>query len=259
MEFENILLLKEEAIATIRINRPDVRNALNGTTIKEIMYAMEQLEADSEIKVIIFTGSGEKAFAAGADINQLTKRQPLDAFSKGSMSEVYRCIENSKKATIAAINGYALGGGLELALACDIRIASNNAKLGLPELNLAVIPGAGGTQRLARVVGRGKALDMILTGEFILADEAKEIGLVSQVVFQEELMETAKEKARRISQKGPIAIQMAKIAVNKGYDVDMDTALLIENLAQALLYGTDDKVEGTQAFLEKRNATFAGN
>ncbi|RKQ35803.1 enoyl-CoA hydratase/isomerase family protein [Oceanobacillus halophilus] len=258
MEFKNILLINEGNVATVVIDRPEVRNALNGETVKELSSAMDMLEKNEQVRVIIFTGSGEKAFAAGADINQLTKRKPMDAFVSGSMSELYRRIESSKKATIAAINGYALGGGFELALSCDIRIASENVKLGLPELNLAVIPGAGGTQRLSRIVGRGVALDMILTGEFLLADEAKQLGLVSKVVNQEDLLEVAKEKANRIIQKGPIAVQMAKLTVSKGYDVDMDTGLLIESLAQALLYGTEDKVEGTQAFLEKRTAAFAG-
>ncbi|QKY69634.1 enoyl-CoA hydratase/isomerase family protein [Lentibacillus sp. CBA3610] len=258
MAYNNILLSKEDRVASITLNRPEVRNALNGETVKEMLSALEVIEADDNIGVIIFTGAGEKAFAAGADINQLEKRESIDAFAAESMSDVYRQIENSKKATIAAINGYALGGGFELALACDIRIASENVKLGLPELNLGVIPGAGGTQRLSRIAGKGKALDMILTGEFLLAEEAKQLGLVSKIVSQETLFETAKDKANRIIQKGPLAVQMAKIAVNKGYDSDMDTALVIENLVQAVLYGTNDKKEGTQAFLEKRAAVFSG-
>lgn len=252
------MLDKEDSIATIILNRPEVRNALNEETLKEILSALKAIEDDEDIDVIIFIGEGEKAFTAGADINQLATRESMDAFESGSMSEVYRKIENSKKATIAAINGYALGGGFELALACDIRIASKNAQLGLTELDLAVIPGAGGTQRLSRVIGKGKALDMILTGEFLLADEAKQLGLVSNVVPQRELFDTAKDKATRIVQKGPLAVQMAKLVVNKGYDADMDTALVIENLAQAVLYGTNDKKEGTQAFLEKRTAAFSG-
>lgn len=258
MEYENILLVKEENIATITLNRPEVRNALNERTVIEIHDALTVLENEKDIGVIIFTGAGEQAFAAGADITQLTNRKPLDALRTTNMSEVYRKIENSKKATIAAINGYALGGGFELALSCDIRIASENVKLGLPELNLAVIPGAGGTQRLSRIVGKGKALDMILTGEFILASEAKEIGLITKVVSQESLLEVAMDKASRIIQKGPLAVQMAKLAVNKGFDADIDTGLIIESLAQAVLYGTNDKVEGTQAFIEKRSAIFSG-
>lgn len=258
MHYENILVEKEDQVGFITLNRPAVRNALNGETIAEIFAALQQLEQDEEVSVIVFTGAGEKAFAAGADINQLTSRTAIDAFAQGSMSEVYRRIETSKKATIAAINGFALGGGCELAMACDIRVASDNAKIGLPELNLSVIPGAGGTQRLARLIGRGRALDLILTGDFLTANEAKEYGLVSAVVPIEQLKELVIEKANKIIAKGPIAVQMAKLVVNRGFDVDMDTGLLIENLAQAVLYGTDDKQEGTEAFLEKRKAAFSG-
>ena len=182
MNYENLLVEKRNQIGIIKINRPQVRNALNNETVTEILAAFEELENDQEIGVIIFTGVGEKAFAAGADINQLTTRKAMEAFKTGSMSDVYRRIENSKKATIAAINGFALGGGSELAMSCDIRMASENAKFGLPELNLSVIPGAGGTQRLTRIIGKGRAMNMILTGEFISASEAKAIGLVTDVV-----------------------------------------------------------------------------
>lgn len=259
MIYHNLLLEQKEGIGIIKINRPEVRNALNGQTVKELLLALEEYENNPEIHVIVFTGTGDRAFAAGADINQLTERAPMDAFTPGSMSEVYRRVENCKKATIAAINGFALGGGCELAVSCDIRIASENAKIGLPELNLSVIPGAGGTQRLARIIGKGRALHMILTGEFVSASEAKEMGLVSEVVPLEELMDVALEKGNRIAAKGPLAVQMAKLVVNRGFDVDMDTGLLIENLAQAVLYGTEDKIEGTKAFLEKRQASFTGN
>ncbi|UJL45484.1 enoyl-CoA hydratase/isomerase family protein [Virgibacillus sp. NKC19-16] len=258
MEYKNILLEKEGKVAVITINRPEVRNALNGETVEELLSALKTVEKDQDVGVLIFTGKGEKAFAAGADINQLTKRESMDAFATDSMSDIYRKIENSRLATIAAINGYALGGGFELALSCDIRIASENVKLGLPELNLGVIPGAGGTQRLMRILGKGMALDMMLTGEFLIASEAKQFGLVSKVVAQEELLIAAKEKAERILQKGPLAVQMVKLSVNKGFDVDMDTGLAIETLAQAVLYGTEDKREGTQAFLDKRSAAFSG-
>ncbi|HBI04558.1 MAG TPA: enoyl-CoA hydratase [Paenibacillaceae bacterium] len=259
MIYHNLLLEQRDGIGMIKINRPEVRNALNGQTVKELLSALEEYENNREIHVIVFTGTGDKAFAAGADINQLTERTSMDAFTHGSMSDVYRRVENCKKATIAAINGFALGGGCELAVSCDIRVASENAKIGLPELNLSVIPGAGGTQRLARIIGKGRALHMILTGEFISASEAKEMGLVSDVVPLPELMDVVLEKGNRIAAKGPLAVQMAKLVVNRGFDVDLDTGLLIENLAQAVLYGTNDKVEGTKAFLEKRQASFTGN
>lgn len=259
MAYENLLLEKDEKIGIITINRPEVRNALNNQTVQEIFSAFEELERDENIQIIVFTGIGEKAFAAGADINQLTARQAIEAFNPNSMTEVYRRIEKSKKATIAAINGYALGGGCELAMSCDIRMASDHAKFGLPELNLSVIPGAGGTQRLTRIIGKGRAMNMILTGEFLSANEAKGIGLVSDVVPMTELMDAVRMKAERILTKGPLAVQMAKLVINHGFEADLDTGLLLETFAQAFLYGTNDKIEGTQAFLEKRPAVFSGS
>lgn len=257
MAFENILLEKEGRIGVIKINRPEVRNALDGKTLQEIEQALDQMEQDPEIGVIVFTGEGEKSFAAGADIRQLREKKALDALLPG-MSWTYRRIENCSKATIAAINGFALGGGCELAMACDIRIAADHAKIGLPELNLSIIPGAGGTQRLSRIIGKGRALYMILTGEMISAKKAEEIGLVSRVVPMEELWPTVKETAEKILAKGPLAVKMAKIAVNYGFDIDMNVALMLEKLAQAVLFGSEDKNEGCDAFLEKRSPEFKG-
>lgn len=257
MNYENILVEKEERMATITINRPDVRNALDSQTLVEIEHAFDSLENDSQIGVIVFIGAGEKSFAAGADIRQLRQKQPKDALLPG-MSGLYRKIENSNKATIAAINGYALGGGCELALSCDIRVAAEHAKIGLPELSLSIIPGAGGTQRLARIIGKGRAVDMILTGEIITAAQALEVGLVTSVVPANELLQAAKDKAGKILKKGPLAIRMAKLVMNRGFDIDMDTALMMEKMAQAILFGSEDKNEGTQAFLEKRPPTFTG-
>lgn len=257
MNYQNILVKLEDRIGIIQINRPEVRNALDNETLSEIDYAFDSMENNKQIGVIILTGEGEKSFAAGADIKQLHKKQPIDALIPG-MSGLYRKIENSSKATIAAINGFALGGGCELALACDIRIAAENAKIGLPELSLSIIPGAGGTQRLARIIGKGRAIDMILTGEIVTATQAQEIGLVSSVVPLSELLQAAKEKADKIVKKGPLAIRMAKLVINRGFDVDMDTALMMEKMAQAIMFGSEDKNEGTQAFLEKRPALFTG-
>ncbi|WP_053362429.1 enoyl-CoA hydratase-related protein [Bacillus sp. FJAT-27251] len=257
MIYENLLVEKGNQIGVIKICRPEVRNALDNQTVSEILSALEELENDREVGVIVFTGAGDKAFAAGADINQLKTRKAIEAFNKVSMSEVYRRIENSKKATIAAINGFALGGGCELAMSCDIRIASDNATFGLPELNLSVIPAAGGTQRLTRIIGKGRAMNMILTGEFIPASEAKAIGLVTDVVPLEQLMDAVHKKTEKILSKGPLAIQMAKLVLNRGFEVDIDTGLLMETLAQAYLYTTADKVEGTEAFLEKRQPHFS--
>ncbi|MDR7076565.1 enoyl-CoA hydratase [Neobacillus niacini] len=257
MNYQNILVELEDRIGIIKINRPEVRNALDNQTLSEIDHAFDSLENDKQIGVIIVTGTGEKSFAAGADIKQLSKKQPIDALIPG-MSGLYRKIENSSKATIAAINGFALGGGCELALACDIRIAAEHAKIGLPELSLSIIPGAGGTQRLARIIGKGRALDMILTGDILTATQAQAIGLVSSVVPLDELFQAAKDKADKILKKGPLAIKMAKLVINRGLDIDMDTALMMEKMAQAILFGSDDKNEGTQAFLEKRQAIFTG-
>ncbi|MDF2036652.1 enoyl-CoA hydratase-related protein [Cytobacillus oceanisediminis] len=257
MDFNNILVREEDGIGFIIINRPELRNALNIDTLLEIETAMDVLRDDKSIRVIIFTGAGEKSFAAGADISQLNKRTMIEAL-KPNMTATYRKIEDYEKPTIAAINGFALGGGLELALACDIRVASLNAKLGLPEVGLGIMPGAGGTQRLSRIIGKGKAMELILTGDVITAAEAERLNLISKAVPQEALMDAAMEYARRISLKGPLALRMAKAAVNRGADMEMETALYLEKLAQTILIGSEDKLEGTQAFLEKRTPQFKG-
>ncbi|MEH7113230.1 enoyl-CoA hydratase-related protein [Neobacillus niacini] len=257
MEFDNILVKEEMEIGFIIINRPELRNALNLETLLEIEQALDHLRINQEIRVVIFTGAGEKSFAAGADISQLNKRTMIEALGP-NMTATYRKIEEFEKPTIAAINGFALGGGLELALACDIRIASYNAKVGLPEVGLGIIPGAGGTQRLTRIVGKGKAMDLILTGDIITAEEAERIGLISKAVPLDELMEKVKEYANRISLKGPLALRLAKAAVNHGADIGMETALYLEKLSQTILMGSEDKGEGTQAFLEKRKPKFQG-
>lgn len=258
MTYENILVERKTNLAYVTINRPDVRNALNRQTLDEITAAVIELENDDDVKCIVFTGAGDKSFAAGADINQLKERTMLDALESGSMQEIYDTIEACKKPTIAMINGFALGGGCELAMSCDIRVASTNAKLGLPELNLAIIPAAGGTQRLARLVGKGKALEMILTGKIIEAEEAKMIGLVSEVVSPDELVTKTEEVAEKIISKGPLAVMLAKLAVHHGTETDIKTGLIIEKLSQAILFESEDKFEGTEAFLEKRQADFKG-
>lgn len=256
MNYENIRVEQEDRICWITLNRPESRNALDANMISEMDAAFEAAEKNEKVRVIIFQGAGEKSFAAGADIKQLNKRTPLEALVPG-LQGLYTKIENSTKATIAAVRGYALGGGCELALACDIRIATKKAKFGLPELNLGIIPGAGGTQRLARMVGKGRALNMILTGQIIDGEEAERIGLASYYVPDEEgLVHKAKEVAGDILKKGPVAITLAKMAVHKGYDLDENTALWMEKLSQAVVFGTEDKIEGTNAFIEKRQAKF---
>lgn len=257
MNFENILVYKDGAIGVIKLNRPEVRNALDARTLYEMEQAIDQWERQEEIRVIIFTGEGDKSFAAGADIRQLREKTAVDALYPG-LSGVCQKVESCSKVTIAAVNGYALGGGCELALACDIRVASVDAKFGLPELNLAIIPGAGGTQRLARIIGKGRAMDLILTGEIITAKKAEEWGLVSTVVPIEELWQTVLDKASKILAKGPLAVRLAKTVIHRGYDADMGTALMLEKLSQSILFSSEDKFEGTTAFLEKRSPHYQG-
>jgi len=254
--YQNIEVKHKGLLTYVIINRPELRNALSKDTLLEIQEALRELSADDTVGCIVFTGKGEKSFAAGADIGHLKQKTALDFFQTGGIQEVFNQIESLDKPTIAMVNGFALGGGFELALACDIRVASLNAKFGLPELNLAIIPGGGGTQRLARMVGKGKALDIILTGRIIDAEEAYRLSIVSEVVALEELEEKTEEIAEKILAKGPLAVRLAKLAVQTGFDSDQKTGLLIERLAQAILYSTDDKNEGTSAFLEKRNPAF---
>lgn len=257
MEFNNIIAHVEEGIGFITINRPELRNALNLETLVEMEKALDLYRENGEVKVVIFTGAGEKSFAAGADIGQLNKRTMIEALMP-NMTSTYRKIEEYEKPTIAAINGFALGGGLELALACDIRVAATHAKIGLPEVGLGIMPGAGGTQRITRIIGKGKAMELILTGDIITAEEAERINLVSKTVPQEDLMDTAKQYANKIASKGPLALRLAKAAINKGADIEMETALYLEKLSQTILIGSEDKKEGTEAFLEKRKPNFTG-
>lgn len=258
MKYENILFDTKGPLAYITINRPEVRNALNKETLEELRDVLAKIRYDDGIQCVIFTGAGDKSFVAGADIGQLEGRTMLDALRTDGMQELYTMIGNYNKPTIAMINGFALGGGCELALSCDLRIASTNARMGLPELNLAIIPGAGGTQRLARLIGKGKALEMILTGEIIQGEELRQIGLVTRVVEPEELQAKTEELANQILAKGPLAVQLAKLSIGMGLETDINTGLLIEKLSQAILYATEDKKEGTNAFLEKRAPVFKG-
>lgn len=256
-EYETIFTSVEGEIGLITLNRPDVRNALNSQVLKDLRAALDGFREDEEVGVVAFTGAGEKAFAAGADIAELRERDFLDALSS-AMQVFHDEIEGYEKPTIAAVNGYALGGGCELAMACDIRIASENARFGLPETTLAILPGAGGTQRLARLIGKGRAVEMIMTGRFMAANEALNAGLVSKVVPQEGLMDAVGETSGQILAKGPLAVRLAKLAVQTGFETDQSTGLLIERLAQAVLFTSDDKHEGTRAFVEKRKPDFQG-
>jgi enoyl-CoA hydratase/carnithine racemase len=246
-----------EGIATVTIDRPEVKNALNLETVNALRAALQTVAADDGAGVLIVTGAGDTAFVSGADINDIRARgrdEGLAAINSSLFAE----IERFPRPTIAAINGYALGGGCELALACDIRIAADTAKFGQPELGLGIIPGAGATQRLPRIIGMGRAKHLVLTGEIIDAKQALEIGLVSAVTPPGQLQIRARELAKKILRQGPLAARLAKIALNASARVDMDSGPLIETLAQALCYSSDDKLEGTAAFLEKRRARFTG-
>ena len=246
-----------ESIATLIIDRPEVRNALDLDTVAAVREALGRLETDASVGVVIITGAGESAFVSGADINDIRERGRDEGLA-GINSSLFAEIERFPRPTIAAVNGYAFGGGCELALACDIRIASDTAKFGQPELGLGIIPGAGATQRLPRLVGMGRAKYMILTGDVIDAKQALEIGLVSAIAPAGQLQLRARELAKKILRQGPLAARLAKIALNASARVDMDSGLLIETLAQALCYSSEDKREGTTAFLEKRKAKFTG-
>jgi len=257
MADSNVRVEFSESIATMTIDRADVKNALDRRTVEEIRAALGQVAAHEDAGVLIITGGGETAFVSGADINDIRARGRGEALAAIN-STLFSEIERFPRPTIAAINGYALGGGCELALACDIRIASDTAKFGQPELGLGIIPGAGATQRLPRVVGLGRAKHLILTGEIVDAKQALEMGLVSVVTPPGQLQIRAREMARRILRQGPLAARLAKIALNASARVDMDSGLLIETLAQAICYSSDDKMEGTSAFLEKRKPKFTG-
>lgn len=245
----------QDGIAVITINRPEVRNAINASVLGQISHALDELADNDDAQIVIFTGAGDKAFVAGADINELAVRKPKDGL-RAAMQGVYEKVEQFQKPTIAAVNGYAFGGGHELALACDIRIASPNAQFALPETSLGIMPAAGGTQRLARLVGVGRATEMILTSRRVTAQEALTMGLVTDVVELEELMAKAKATAQTILAKGPLATQLAKTVVRHGFDADHSTGLLLERLAQSVLYSSAEKVEGTSAFLEKRTPDY---
>ncbi len=258
MEFQNLLLEKDGHIAVITLNRPEVRNALDPRTWAEIRAAIRECRFDNDVRVVIITGAGGKAFASGADIRSLKERETLEVL-KSEAQEALNDIENLDKPVIAAIDGFALGGGCELALACDIRIATSRSKLGQPEVNLGIIPGAGGTQRLQRVVGIGKAKELIFTGDIISAEEARQIGLVNKVVEQpEDLMPAAREMAGKIIAKGPVAVSLAKAAINVGANTDIHSGLMFEKFAQTIAFSTADRIEGTTAFLEKRKPEFKG-
>ena len=257
--FENIIVEKKNAIAYVTVNRPKVLNALNGATMQELRAAFADVKEDRQIRVAILTGAGEKSFVAGADIGELQKNNPIEAKEYTHRGQaVLDLIENLGKPVIACINGFALGGGCELAMACSMRLASENAKLGQPEVKLGIIPGYGGTQRLPRLVGKGIAAQLLLTGEMISAQEAHRIGLVNEVLPADQLIPRAEAIAQAIIKNAPLAIQYCLEAVNHGMEMTLPEGLYLEAALFVVCCASEDKKEGTTAFLEKRPANFQG-
>ena len=260
MEFENIIYAKERGIARITINRPQVRNVLNMAARQEIRNAIQDIEKHKEIKVAIITGAGDKAFISGADITDFKEATPIMMEERASTlgQQLFTDIENLRVPVIAMINGFCLGGGCELAMSCDIRIASENAKFGQPEINIGIIPGGGGTQRLPRLVGWGRAKELMYTGRIIDAAEAENIGLVDKVVPLDRLEETANQLAQTIASKSPLIMSILKKTINRGMYTDLPSALSCEKSNFALCFATEDHTEGVTAFLEKRQPQFKG-
>lgn len=256
MDFKNLILEKQDKIGILRINRPKALNALNSQVLEELEQAIEKIEKDREIHILILTGEG-RAFVAGADIGEM---KDMTVFQARAFAEqglrVFRKIELMEKPVIAAVNGFALGGGCELSMCCDIRLASEDAKFGQPEVGLGITPGFAGTQRLARLVGVGRAKELIFTADMIDAKEAYRIGLVNKVVEEDRLMEEALAMAQRIAEKGQLAVRFAKTAINRGIETDLETGMAIEKDLFGLCFTTEDQKEGMEAFLEKRSPNY---
>ncbi|HAM32740.1 MAG TPA: crotonase [Deltaproteobacteria bacterium] len=259
MAYENLLVDVSERIATVTFNRPKSLNALNPPTVRELGTAMEEISSREDVGVVLLTGSGEKAFIAGADISEMKAFTTMQALDFALLGQgVLSFIERMPQPVIGAINGFALGGGCEVAMACDLLVASDTARFGQPEVNLGIIPGYGGTQRLPRLVGRNLAKELVLTGEMISAQRAYEIGLVNKVVPAAELMNAAREIAKKILSRGPVAVRTAKMAMNRGLDLDLGNACALEASLFAAGFSTADRQEGIAAFLEKRKPAFTG-
>ena len=257
--YRNLIFENREGIGILTINRPNVLNALNRETMTELKDMVEKIAADPEVAVVVVTGSGEKSFVAGADISEMRGMTPLAGREWGKYSQaVFNAIENLPQPVIAAVNGYALGGGCELAMCCDFRIASEKAKFGQPEVLLGVIPGFAGTQRLPRLIGKGRAKELLFTGDQIDAAEAYRLGLVNKVVAPDQLLPAALEQARKIMSRGPVAVKLCKAAVNEGLDMDIESGQAYEAEAFGLCFATADQKEGMSAFIEKRKAAFSG-
>lgn len=258
MNYETIIIEIEDGIAIVTLNRPEVLNALNSQVFNELANAASTLENDDSVRAVIVTG-GEKVFAAGADVKQLASLSAVDVATGIRPSrKAFHLLETMKKPVIAAIAGYALGGGCELTLTMDVRIAADTAQFGFPEIKLGILPGGGGTQRLPRLIGAGKAKELIFSGDIINAEEALRIGLVNKVVPVTELMSEAKKMAKKFASRGPIALQLAKSCINEGLQMDLEMGLNYEHKCFSLLFATEDQKEGMTAFIEKRKPHFKG-
>ncbi|MDH7563880.1 MAG: enoyl-CoA hydratase-related protein [Candidatus Bathyarchaeota archaeon] len=259
MNFEVIIYEKSDQIATITLNRPEALNAFSKEVIEEVLQAIDDLKQDENVRAVILTGSGEKAFSAGADIKAMKGMNALKARELSLMGEKLCCsLENLEKPVIAALNGYALGGGLEVAMSCDLRIASETSRMGQTEINIGLIPGWGGTQRLTRLVGPGKAKEMVFTGKLVDAKTAEQLGIVNMVVPADKLRETARQLALELAAKAPVAIKVAKALINKGAEISLDAALALEREGFGVVASTEDLQEGVAAFTEKRKPAFKG-
>jgi len=257
--FETISVTRAGAVAVLRLNRPEKLNAMNSQMKEELAASLAELEADETVRAVVLTGAGEKAFAAGADIAEFAGKAPIDQWASYGHTSLYNVVDRFHKPIIAMINGYCLGGGCELAMACDIRIASDRAQLGQPEINIGIIPGGGGSQRLPRLVGLGNAMRLILTGDRIPASEALRIGLVDDVVPHDELEARTMELANKIAEKSPAAVRLAKEAVKASARLPIDQGLRFEQGLFSIVFSTGDKEEGVRAFLEKRPPKWSGS
>jgi len=259
MEFKYIIYEKSEGIATITLNRPEALNAFSKELVEEVLQAVEDIRRDENVRVVILTGAGEKAFSAGADIKAMKGMNALKARELSLMGEkLCLTFENLEKPVIAAINGYALGGGMEVSMACDFRIASENARIGQTEINIGLIPGWGGTQRLTRLIGATKAKELIYTGKLIDAKTAEQLGLLNMVVPADKFKETVRQFAAELAQKAPVALKVAKALINKGTEIGLDAAIALEREGFGVVASTDDLQEGVSAFIEKRKPKFEG-
>jgi len=259
MEFKNITVVVENAIGTLTINRPKALNALNTETLKEIQLGIQEIKETAGIRVLIITGAGEKAFVAGADIQEMSEMNSIEALGFSKLGHfTLKMIQDLDRPVVAAVNGFALGGGTEIALACDFIYASENARFGLPETTLGVFPGFGGTQRLPRLIGKGKSKELIYTGKMITAQEAFQMGIVNRVIAPASLMEETKKVAAQIAGNGPVGVKLAKMVVDGGFNMDLVEACSLESYAFGLSFSTHDQKEGMKAFLEKRKPNYQG-